>query len=168
MMICETRFGGPSVIGYDPFGDLPRTSYPPVDITALTLPCEGSCLDPIVMDGDVCFLDMRPPKACELAAFYLDGDPTQRLKIYLGSYDRGETIYPQFGDKQPEDIVVVLCLQPLAIHVMAQVDILRLHAVTDVWGPDGHRDVRGGVTIAPEHWEAVQRAMRACLLTGSI
>lgn len=161
MLICETRFGGPSVARYNPFADLPRTVYPVPQIDAEVIRCEGACLDPIVMDGDLYFVEARPPVPWEIVNFYLRGDPTQRVKIYLGSYSRDGTTWPQFGDDQPDRIVSVLSLRPLVVHAMAERDLVRWHAVTSVWGPDGHRAVTGGVTIAPEQWDAVQRAVTA-------
>jgi hypothetical protein len=37
-------------------------------------------------------------------------------------------------------------------------ELVQWHAVTSVWCPDGHRSVAGGVSIAPEQWQAVQEA----------
>ena len=159
MLICETRFGGPSVAGYNPFGDLPRTDYPPPQLEAMCIRCEGACLDPIVKDGDLCFIDARPPVPWEIVAFYLKDDPTQRVKIFLGAFSRDGATWPQFGDDQPDRIVTVLSLQPLVVHAIAGRDIVRWHTVTSVWGSDGHRDVSGGVTIKSEQWAAVQVAV---------
>lgn len=161
MLICETRFGGPSVAGYQMNDDLPPGHAPFVDDHSLIFHCVGSCLDPIARDRDMCFASQAIPQPWQVVGFMIRGETMGRLKIFLGIHDRAGVDYPLFGENQPDRLVAVLAVQPLSVMCIAERDIEWMYPVHAIHGVDGERDVESGVTIAPEQWDAVQRAVAA-------
>jgi hypothetical protein len=89
----------------------------------------GTCLEPIVKDGDWFLITCAPPKSLELAVFRLRDEPESfgRLKVFLQTVERGNLEIPQFGTNQPKEIHVLVQTNPLTIFGIADHDVAYLY-----------------------------------------
>lgn len=162
MLTCVTKFGGPSVIGWktdDGIEQLGALRGGGLDDTLGH--AASDCLEPIVMAGEHVLLVNEVPTPWQLCAFFIRGDSFGRLKIFIGFHDRGDQHLELFGDDQPDRLAVFAAVNPLEVFVVAERDLTRLRPVKYAGPLTGFRDVSAGVTVTPEQWQAISKALVA-------
>ncbi len=162
MLTCETKFGGPSVIGWkvdDGIEQLGGHQGGGFDLTLMHV--ASDCLAPIATAGEHVLMVNEIPTPWQLCAFVIRGDSFGRLKIFIGFHDRGEQRLELFGDDQPDRLAIFAAINPLEIYVVAERDLARLRPVKAVGALNSFRDVSAGVTVTAEQWQAIIRALGA-------
>lgn len=158
-MRAATFFMGPSVVtARRHWPDGPK-ELPPIDLKAMHGSAYGDCLAPVIHHGENITLIDEAAKPWHIAAIAIKDDVMWRAKIYLTTIDRGSAYLETFGDDQPDRLVLLAALNPLAVYGVAERDVLALRTVVAVLGHGGFRNLTAGVTLEPGQWQAVQEAL---------